>query len=169
MKFITNAPKSYRPNDIKLRVLNPAKKELEESDYADLNFNYEDIKRGKKITAFKIHIFHTKNDILETNKLIQQTSPNWDFDKQAIDYLNKNEINFNGKNRDLLKQFFALNGTSRGLEFLEKIKDAALRSSRDNPQGYIIGAIKKHVDQRTLENSGQTDILSELAKMKTNK
>lgn len=169
LAFITNAPTSYRPNDIKLRILNPAKKELDESDFTDLTFTYEDIKRGRSIIAFRIHIFHTENDTLIENRLTKSVSPNWDFEKPVIEYLNRNKINFNGANRELLKRFFKLKGTNLGLDFLEKTKEAALRKSRNNPQGYIIGAVKKHLKQKTTFPSVQTDIITQLAELKTSK
>lgn len=167
LRFITNAPDSYTANDLKKRVLNSAKKELDESDFTDLTFSYEDVKKGRSITGFRIHIFHTENDSLKLSELTQKTSPNWDFDKETIDYLNRNKINFNGKNRILLKEFFRLRGTSRGLEFLETAKDSALRKSRDNPQGYIISAVKKHIAQKTEPSTGQTSFINQLAKGKT--
>jgi plasmid replication initiation protein len=166
LRFITNAPKSYSPNDFKKRVLDSAKKELDSSDVTDLTFNYEDVKKGRSIIGFRIHIFHTKNDTLIIKKLTKQVSPNWDFEKPIIEYLNRNKINFNGANRELLKKFFKLKGSSKGLEFLEKTKDAALRKSRKNPQGYIIGAVKKHLEQKTENSSKQLDILTELSKVK---
>ena len=167
LRFITNTTSKYpATKDLKKRVLDSAKKELDESDFTDLTFNYEDIKKGRSITGFRIHIFHTKNDALKTSKLTVQVNPRWDFDKATIEYLNRNKINFNGKNRELLKEFFKLNGSSKGLDFLEKIKDAALRTSRDNPQGYIISAVKKHIEQRVERDSGQTDIITELLKNK---
>lgn len=167
LQFITNAPKSYSANDFKKRVLNSAKKELDSSDITDLTFTYEDIKKGRSITGFRIHIFHTKNDTLIKNKLIKQSSPNWDFEKPVINYLNRNKINFNGANRELFKSFFSLKGSEKGLEFLEKVKDTALRKSRDNPQGYIVAAIKKHLEQNLTENNTvQYDILTEIAKTK---
>lgn len=170
LRFITNAPKSYTPNDIKRRVLDSAKKELDESDFTDLTFNYEDNKKGRSITGFKIHIFHTKNDRLKENILTKQISPNWDFNKEVIDYLNRNEINFNGANRTLIKGFFKANGETKGLEFLEDIKDQALRTARNSPQAYIIGAIKKHMSQRNeVKNNAQTDILTQIAEAKTRK
>jgi len=167
LRFITNAPKSYSPNDFKKRVLDSAKKELDSSDVTDLTFNYEDVKKGRSIIGFRIHIFHTKNDTLIIKKLTKQVSPNWDFEKPIIEYLNRNKINFNGANRELLKKFFKLKGSSKGLEFLEKTKDAALRKSRKNPQGYIIGAVKKHLEQKTENSSKQLDILTELSKVKS--
>jgi len=166
LRFITNAPKSYSPNDFKKRVLDSAKKELDSSDVTDLTFNYEDVKKGRSIIGFRIHVFHTKNDTLIIKKLTKQVSPNWDFEKPIIEYLNRNKINFNGANRELLKKFFKLKGSSKGLEFLEKTKDAALRKSRKNPQGYIIGAVKKHLEQKTENSSKQLDILTELSKVK---
>lgn len=173
LRFVTNAPKSYRANDIKTRVLNPAKKELDESDVSDLTFTYEDIRRGRSIIGFRIHIFHTKNDSLTVSKLTKEVSPNWDFEKSAIEYLNRNEINFNGKNRELLKKFFKLNGTSKGLDFLEKAKDAALRKARNNPQGYIISAVKKHIEQRTEPSTSETadmqNMINKMANQKTKK
>lgn len=166
LRFVTNAPKSYRANDIKLRVLNPAQKELNESEVSDLTFTYEDVKKGRSIVGFRISIHHTDNDKLTINKLVKQTSPNWDFDKETINFLNRNKINFNGSNRELLKNFFKINGTSKGLDFLERAKDLALKTSRKNPQGYIISAVKKHIEQNPISDPKQTTFFNDLANQK---
>ncbi|WCC43776.1 replication initiation protein (plasmid) [Tenacibaculum finnmarkense] len=177
LKFITNCPKSYSSNDFKKRVLDSAKKELDNSEVTDLTFTYKNIKKGRSISGFKIFIHHTKNDSLEVNKLSKQTSPKWDFDKEIIQFLNRNKINFNGANRQLLMQFFKLNGVNKGLELLENIKDLALRTSRNNPQGYIISAVKINIKQisekkeevRQKNNSSnqdsQTNIITQLAEL----
>lgn len=167
LRFITNTESKYpATKDFKKRVLDSAKKELDTSDFTDLTFTYEDVKKGRSIVGFRIHIFHTKNDTLIERKLVKQVSPNWDFDKPTIEYLNRNKINFNGANRELLKEFFKLKGSSNGLNFLEKIKDAALRKSRENPQGYIVASIKKHLEEKTENNTKQLDMISEIAKIK---
>lgn len=72
--FITNAPKSYKPADVKRRILDTAKKELDLSDFTDLKFNYETIKIGKRIKRFKINIIRTGKDVLEQTKLTKNTS-----------------------------------------------------------------------------------------------
>lgn len=167
LRFITNTTNKNKPiNDFKKRVLDSAKKELDASHFTDLTFSYEDIKRGRTIVGFKFHVFHTKNDTLLTSKLTKQISPNWDFEKSVIEYLNRNDINFNGANRSLFKKFFKLKGTSLGLDFLEKTKDLALRKSRDNPQGYIVAAIKKHIEQKSPTSSIQMSILDEITERK---
>lgn len=166
IRFITNTIKKYPANkDFKRRVLDTAKKELDESEVTDLRFSYEDIKRGRLITGFRIHVFHTKNDVLIKNKLTKKVSPNWDFEKPVIDFLNRNKINFNGSNRELIKTFFKLKGTNSGLNFLEETKESALRNSRENPQGYIIGAIKKNIEQLN-EKGYQTSIITQIAESK---
>lgn len=182
--FLTNAPKSYSTNDFKKRILDSAKKELDASEIADLSFSYEDIKVGRSIKSFKIFIKRTNKDKLETNKLIKQASPRHDFDKEIIDFLNRNEINFNGANRELFKEFFKLNGTDNGLDELEKMKDSAMRNSRNSPQAYMIGAVKKNIidtlekrEQKAQDElnkkrnagngNGQTDIISQLAQLKS--
>lgn len=168
LRFITNTENKYpATKDFKKRVLDSAKKELDESDFTDLTFNYEDIKKGRSITGFRIHIFHTENDSLTVNKLTTEVSPNWDFNKAVIDYLNRNKINFNGANRELLKSFFKLKGTNLGLDFLEKTKDTALRKSRNNPQGYIIAAVKKQLEQKNSINPIQMNMIDKIAKSKT--
>lgn len=167
LRFITNTENKYpATKDFKKRVLDSAKKELDESDITDLTFNYEDVKKGRSIVGFKIHIFHTKNDILKRNKIIKKVSPNWDFTKPVLEYLNENEINFNGANREVLKEFFKINGTEKGLDFLEKTKLNALQKSRDNVQGYTMSAVKKHIEQKTNKTSKQYDILTQISETK---
>lgn len=167
LRFITNTTNKYpATKDIKKRVLNAAQKELNESEVSDLTFTYEDVKKGRSIVGFRISIHHTNNDKLKINKLTKQTSPNWDFDKETINFLNRNNINFNGSNRELLKKFFKINGTSKGLEILEKVKDLALKTARTNPQGYIISAVKKHIEQNPISDPKQVTIFTDLANQK---
>ncbi|MBE7635037.1 replication initiation protein [Tenacibaculum finnmarkense genomovar finnmarkense] len=174
LRFVTNCPKSYRANDIKLRILQPAQKELKKSEVSDLTFTYEDVKKGRSIVGFKIFIHHTNKDKIETNKLIKQTSPRHDFNKEVIDFMNRNDINFNGINRKLFLEFFELNGVNNGLDELEKMKDSAMRNSRNSPQAYIIGAVKKNIidalekKEQTKHNSyqdSQTNIITQLAEL----
>ena len=170
LRFITNTENKYpATKDFKKRVLDSAKKELDESNFTDLTFNYEDVKRGRSITGFRIHVFHTENDDLKKSELTQNISPRWDLDKPVIDFLNKEGINFNGKNRELMKEFFSIYSTSKGLEFLEQRKDDALKRSRDNPQGYIVAAVKNHIEQKKTKNSDQLDVIGKLAKNKSMK
>ena len=75
LKFITNTEHKYSATkDFKKRVLDTSKHELDNSEFTDLTFNYEDIKVGKRIIAFKFTIIHTKNDKLEKTKLTENTS-----------------------------------------------------------------------------------------------
>ncbi|MCD8435863.1 replication initiation protein [Tenacibaculum dicentrarchi] len=185
LRFITNTENKYTATkDFKKRVLDAAKKELDASEISDLSFSYEDIKVGRSIKSFKIFIKRTNKDTLETNKLIKNASPRHDFDKEIIDFLNRNEINFNGANRELFKEFFKLNGKNNGLDELEKMKDSAMRKSRNSPQAYMIGAVKKNIidtlekrEQKAQDElnkkrnagngNGQTDIISQLAQLKS--
>ena len=167
LRFITNTEDKYpATKDFKKRVLDSAKKELDESDFTDLTFNYEDVKRGRSITGFRIHVFHTENDDLKKSELTQNVSARWDLDKSAIEFLNNEGINFNGKNRELMKDFFNIHGTSKGLDLLEQFKDSALRNSRDNVQGYIRSAINNNVEQKKSKDNGQLDIIGQLAELK---
>lgn len=146
LRIITNTGDKYPAAfDFKKRVLESAKKELDKNKSTDLRFTYTDIKKGRQITGFKFQILHTENDTLLENKLNKQTSPKWDFTKEQIKYLNQNKINFNGKNRELLKLFFKKNGTNKALDLLETIKMNALKNSRENIQGYTINAIKNNL------------------------
>ncbi|MCD8418754.1 replication initiation protein [Tenacibaculum finnmarkense genomovar finnmarkense] len=176
LRFITNSEKKYSATkDFKKRVLDAAKKELDASEFTDLSFSYEDVKVGRSIRSFKIFIKHTNKDNLEKNKLIKQASPRHDFNKEIIDFLNRNDINFNDVNRKLFLEFFELNGVNNGLDELEIMKDSAMRNSRNSPQSYIIGAVKKNIidalekkEQAKHNNSqqdSQTNIIAQLAEL----
>ena len=73
LKFITNAPKTYRAGDVRSRILDSAKKELDNSEITDLKFNYETIKVGKRIKRFKINVIRTGKGVLEQTKLTKNT------------------------------------------------------------------------------------------------
>lgn len=147
LRFITNAPDSYSNNDFKKRVLEPAKKELDNSNFADISFNYEHIKTGRSITGFKFYVIHTENDKLITNKLTKQVSVKWDLDKTTIQYLELLGINYDGKNRELLKKFFNVKGRENGIELIQRMANTAKMKSETNPQGYIRRLIEADVEK----------------------
>lgn len=170
LRFITNTTHKYpSTKDFKKRVLDSAKKELDQSDFTDLTFNYENIKKGRAITGFKIYVLPTKNNNLKLTSLSRETSLRYDFDKEILEYLERNKINVHGSNRELLKDFFIKKGTNLGLDFLEKVRDKALQTSRDNPQGYIIAAVKKHLSYGQSSTTNQTNLIDQISEMKTSK
>jgi len=127
------------------RVIDIAKTELDlKSPYT---FDYEPQKKGR---AFHSIIFYPKyqpqfrDSELEKKDLQKQVSLSWDLPKNVVDYLKHNfEFTSDGikNNIELLK--LAHNRLDI-ISFLATLK-GKVRESK-NPQGYIIGALKKQLN-----------------------
>jgi len=66
LREILSVPSKYLYNDIKRRILEPAKKELRQ--YTDIIFEFEEIKKRKKVVAIKFIIFKNNNNINNKNE-----------------------------------------------------------------------------------------------------
>lgn len=131
-------------NDFQKRVLDVAKKELDKC--SPYTFDYKMNKVGRKFTSvtfFPKFQAKFRDDSLEKHELQKQVSLLWDLPKEVTDYLIHNfEFTKDGikNNLDLFKQ---ANEELDLIGFLAAIK-GKIRTSK-NPQGYIIGAIKKQL------------------------
>ena len=133
-------------NDFIKRVIEPAKKELDEKSPYSFEYNLE--KEGRKITKIKFYpVFNPANRDSEVEKkqLQKQTSPSWSLDKMTIDYLKQNygfdskEINNNIELLTLAEQKIDL------MLFLSSMKTKC--ESKSKPKGYLINAIKKELNK----------------------
>jgi len=126
------------------RVLDVAKKELDKC--SPYTFDYKMNKVGRKFTSVTFFPkFQPKfrDNSLEKNELQKQISLSWDLPKEVTDYLIHNfEFTKDGikNNIDLFKQAHEQLDL---ISFLAGIK-GKVRTSK-NPQGYIIGALKKMI------------------------
>ena len=138
-------------NDFIKRVIEPAKRELDE--YSPFSFEYKINKEGRKYSSItfipKFQPQHQDED-LERKILQQQISLRYTLTKQEINYLRKNfgftdpEIKKNMDTfRDVLGVTDLLNEVSR---IATKINEYARKGSPiGNPKGYLINALRKSV------------------------
>jgi len=128
----------------KVKVLDMAKKELDKC--SPYTFDYEMNKTGRSFTSVTLYPKFQpqfRDDTLEKHELQKQVSLSWDLPKEITDYLIHNfEFTKDGikNNIDLFKHAYEELDL---ISFLAAIK-GKVRVSK-NPQGYIIGAIKKQL------------------------
>jgi len=134
-----------RVNDFKKYVLDIAKRELDKC--SPYTFTYEMNKTGRKFTSVTFYPKQQpqfRDDSLEKHELQKQVSLSWDLPKEITDYLIHNfEFTKDGikNNLDLFKQAHEQIDL---VSFLASIKGKVRTSA--NPQGYIIGAIRKIIN-----------------------
>jgi len=134
-------------NDFVKRVIEPAKKELDEK--SPYTFEYKINKTGRKftsITFFPIYQAQNRDEDLETKALQKQISPSWDLSKNVLDYL-RNGFLFTPaeikQNMDLFKK--AQSEIQDFIYFMSQVKPRANRAK--NPKGYLINSIKKELNK----------------------
>ncbi len=131
-----------RVNDLKKYVLDIAKRELDKC--SPYTFNYEMNKTGRKFTSVTFYPKQQpqfRDTDLEKHELQKQVSLSWDLPKEITDYLIHNfDFTKEGikNNLDLFKKSHKQIDI---IGFLSALK-GKVRASK-NPQGYIIGALKK--------------------------
>lgn len=147
--------KYSRTNDFIKRVIEPAKKELDE--FAPYTFTYElkkekvEGKTTKKITFYPIHQLSKEDPDLEKKEIQRKTSLRWDLDKRVLDYL-KNVMGWKENsiknNRDLL--VMAQNSIPDFLNILAELHG----KSRDlkNPAGYVVNALRGKLNDMMANN-----------------
>jgi len=130
--------------DFRIYVLDAAKKELDKC--SPYTFDYKMNKVGRSFTSVTISPKYQpkfRDTDLEKHELQKQVSLSWDLPKEITDYLIHNfEFTKDGikNNIDLFKH---AHEELDLISFLAAIK-GKVRASK-NPQGYIIGAIKKQL------------------------
>lgn len=138
------ADKYDRVNDFRKYVLDIAKRELDKC--SPYTFTYEMNKTGRKFTSVTFYPKQQpkfRDTDLEKHELQKQVSLSWDLPKEITDYLIHNfEFTKDGikNNIDLFKQAHEQIDI---IGFLAALK-GKVRASK-NPQGYIIGALKKMI------------------------
>lgn len=131
-------------NDFIKRVIEPAKVELDKCSPYTFEYNMNKVGRAfTSVTLFPKYQPKYRDVELETHTLQKQVSLSWDLPKEVVDYLKHNfDFTTDGikNNIDLFKS--AHNKTNL-IQFLANMKGKVRNS--DNPQGYIIGSIRKHI------------------------
>lgn len=132
-------------NDFLKRVIEPAKKELDEK--SPYSFTYAIIKEGRKyksIRLFPVYQPENRDSDLEKKDLQKRVSLSWELEKNVSDYL-KHGFNFTTaeikQNIDLFKK--AQKELKNFILFMSQVKPRANRAN--NPKGYLINAIKKEL------------------------
>lgn len=134
--------KYKKVNDFIKRVVEPAKTELDRC--SPYTFDYKMNKTGRaftSVTLFPKYQSKFRDENLESHSLQKQVSLSWDLPKNVANYLKHNfEFTIDGikNNIDLFK---AAHKKIDLIQFLASIKGKVRESN--NPQGYVIGAIKK--------------------------
>lgn len=137
--------KYKKVNHFKDRVIDAAKKELDRC--SPYTFDYKFNKKGRafySVTLYPKYQPQFRDENLETKTLQKQISLSWDLPKNVVDYLKHNfEFTTDGikNNIELFKQ---ANEEIDIISFLASLK-GKIRSSK-NPQGYIIGSLKKQIN-----------------------
>lgn len=137
--------KYQKVNHFKERIIDTAKKELDKC--SPYTFDYKFNKQGRSfysITFFPKHQPQFRDEELEKHDLQKQISLSWDLPKNVVDYLKHNfEFTTDGikNNLELFKQ---AHEEIDIISFLASLK-GKIRAS-NNPQGYIIGSLKKQLN-----------------------
>ncbi|MDH0675595.1 MULTISPECIES: replication initiation protein [Empedobacter] len=131
------------------RVIDPAKKELDKC--SPYTFHYEQIKTGRKITGIRfipIHQPQFDDPELKKKHLNKQMSNRWFIPKNIEDYLIYN-FNFTDKelnnNLNLFEVLYNNLTEESLLDFLVELREPS--SYADNQKAFIIGALKKKMEQ----------------------
>lgn len=131
-------------NDFMKRVIEPAQKEL--SEKAPFSFTYKTNCIKKKIislTFFPHIIAENVDDDLERKTLQKQTALTWDLDKMIVDYLKQNYLFETDEIKHNIETFKEANEVLDLMLFLAKKR--RLASTKKNPKGYIINALRSEV------------------------
>ncbi len=161
---IENQYKGSNNNKIISKVIDPAKKELDEK--SPYSFDFDPIKKGRggKIVSIKFTpIFKPENkDInLEQRRLQQQLSSRWTLSKQEVEYLHNNfgftedEIR---KNIDTFKDVIAVTDLLNELARIKaKISEyERLGKGAGNVKGYVIISLRNAVTRIVKKTQGVT-------------
>lgn len=136
--------KYERVNDLRKRVLDVAKKELDKC--SPYTFDYEMNKIGRSFTSVTFYPKFQpqfRDTDLEKKDLQKQISPSWELPKNVLDYL-KHNFEFDTKEIKQNIDLFALAQSELDLiQFMANVKARANRAK--NPKGYLINALKKEL------------------------
>lgn len=140
------ADKYKETKDFIRRVIEPAKKELDEK--SPYSFTYRMNKTGKRFTSITFTpVRHAENvnEEIERKELRKQTSLRWDLDKSVIDYL-KTAMGFTAdeikRNRDVFKEAQIMLK-----DILLVLSELSAKSrTKSNPKGWIIQSLRCKVD-----------------------
>lgn len=147
LKIMFKIENKYNDNrDFIKRIIEPAQKELKAK--APFSFEFKPEKQGKKIVGFTFYPYliaaNMDND-LETKRLQKQVATSWYLDKMHVDYLMQNYYFDKDEIKHNLDTFRAAADKLDLMQFMAIKKQLA--SSKKNPKGYLINAIKKELEK----------------------
>jgi len=147
LKGMFNIQDKYKKHtDLIKRVIEPAKKELDEK--SPVSFEYSVIKRGAKFHAIKfypIDISQNRDENLESNDLRQKVNLSWDFDKIERQYLSS--LGFT--ERQIKNNFQLLMQAKHNLDFVYDLSSLIVKvEGKTNPQGFVIEALRGKLKDR---------------------
>lgn len=152
LKEMFDVVEKYKLNaDFIKRVIIPAQKELNEK--APFTFNYKLNKKGRafhSITFTIIEQEHNQDEEIKYHRLKRRVNASMVIGKELRNYL-KNTCGFSERemknNLELLSNFVEVLGEGS----LDKIREIQVRARKaQNPQGYIINAIKSTLKNYTI-------------------
>jgi plasmid replication initiation protein len=143
LKKMFGVEKKYAlPADFIRRVIEPAKKELDEK--SAYSYEYTSLKTGRKITSIRfypVYIAKNVNEDIEKTKLIKQISPGLLIDRHVMNYL-KDKYEFTATEIKNNEELFdtAQRCIPDLLLFLSEVYAKASKAS--NTKGYLINALR---------------------------
>lgn len=159
LKELFGLTEKYENNTMFIkRVIEPAKKELDE--LANFSFDYKTTKsiKSRKADEIQFHVYHIpeneKNDGLKENKMKATLSKYIKISPTLYEYLQEIGIEESGIISNLytlyiIEQLYwrrvgaKVKGTALLISKIDELKERALRNDRDNWIGYVIGTLKK--------------------------
>lgn len=149
IKEILDPQHTYpRTNNFIQRIIDPAKKELDE--VANWSFDYEPIKAGRKYIALKLTPINYPNrepEEVQRADALRQVNLSWVVGKQLKDLL-RNTCGFSQReiknNLTTLEKFcntFGKGSINKILEIWSRSQD------KKNPKGYLIGVMKLEIEE----------------------
>lgn len=144
-----------RYNDFKRKVLEQTQKELKK--ISDINFDFEEIKTGRKVTALRFYIHQNRIKSINNAMIIEEVSATVSEDNEQekediekIIYIMKAE---NIKELDAIKIYKASNGDINKIQ--EKYNLSKSMPEIKNIVGWMIKAIKE--DYHAIKGKGKID------------
>lgn len=145
--FVIEDKYPRNPDFIK-RVIEPAKKELDEK--SPYSFEYKVNKIGPQfhsINFYPVTITKNRDEELETKDLQKQVNLSWDLDKIERDYF----LKFGFTERQLKNNMQLILQAKKELDLVYELSllIGAVRT-KNNPQGYVIGALKGKLKDKNI-------------------
>ena len=148
LRRLTNTQTKYLlASDLKKRVLDGSKEQLDQSDITDLRFKYKEKKQGKRIIGFDIIIIKTdKSHEYEKQITVNAPSLRWDFKKSLIDNFAIYGIVAKGETAKTIKAYQAKFGEHKLAQDLVNFAKLAEKNKARSIPAYIMSCFKKGMD-----------------------